>query len=169
MQYRTTCLTQQNTENLVVETYDFHMQLCFTSTDSSRKQHTAGKCKSLELTVCAPTTTHSSEPLIQLKTILLYHPIISGIINAILLDAIYSSYAGRHAELHKFLITTAWHSSWRGWSPDMEGSRNTLNKVSHGMATVGHPTCWRLDIGITIHLHETLCYEMLSLIFNIEE
>jgi len=83
-----------------------------------------------------------------------------------LLDAIYSSYTGRHAELHKF-ITTAWQSSWRGWSPDMEGSQNTSNKISHGMATVGHPTCWRLDTGITIHLRETLCYDTLSRILDI--
>lgn len=49
----------------------------------------------------------------------------------------------------------------------MEGSQNTSNKVSHGMATVGRPTCWRLDTGITIHLHEMLCYEILSRILDI--
>jgi hypothetical protein len=50
-----------------------------------------------------------------------------GVTNVILLDAIYSSYTGRLAELHKLLITMAWHSSRRQWPPDMMGSQNTLN------------------------------------------
>lgn len=39
---------------------------------------------------------------------------------------------------------------------------------SHGQATVGQPTGLRLDTGITIHHHETLCYEMLCRILNVD-
>jgi hypothetical protein len=36
----------------------------------------------------------------------------------------------------------------------------------HGTATAGHSTRWKLDTGITVHLCDTLCYEMFSRILD---
>lgn len=52
-------------------TYDFHLQLCFTSIQTAAREATGVNSMSLELIVCAPTSTHASDPLIQLIIILL--------------------------------------------------------------------------------------------------